>query len=173
MQMSPLWRSVLRQLETILGVWGNFNVKPCSNNAFPSPLAHCGFQQMVQRAHFPPSSLYLCCLQNTLLWSLRCSQKSLETRSACPVVCGEAGWWQHSGQECTPGSSSVPTLGHTGCPSPQLRMGFCCHRLWGCAWGRPHQLKLFHGWNVMMLEKYVLLSGLAFSSCIRRKLWGE
>lgn len=110
MQMSPLWRSVLRQLETSLGVWGNFNVKPCSNSAFPSPLALRGFRQTVQRAHFPPSPLHLYWLQNTLLWSLTPCQKSWKTGQQCPVVCGRAGWWQHSGQECPAGISSVPTL---------------------------------------------------------------
>lgn len=89
MQMSPMWRPVLHQLETTLGVWGNFNVKPCSNNAFPSPLVLHGFQQMVQRAHFPPPALHFYWLQNILLWSLICSQKSLETRSAVP--CGVLG----------------------------------------------------------------------------------
>lgn len=89
MQMSPMWRPVLHQLETTLGVWGNFNVKPCSNNAFPSPLVLRGFQQMVQRAHFPPPALHFYWLQNILLWSLMCSQKSLETRSAVP--CGVLG----------------------------------------------------------------------------------
>lgn len=124
---------------------GDFTVKPCSNNAFPSPLALRGFQQMVQTARFPPSPLHPYWLQNTLLWSLTSSQESWEPGQQCPVVCGEAGWWQHSGQECTPGSSSVPTCAHPGCPSPELRMGFCCHVMWGWAWGGPHQLKRFHG----------------------------
>lgn len=160
MQMSPIWRSILCQLETTLGVWGNFNVKPCSNNAFPSPLALRGFQQMVQRAHFPPSAFHLYWLQNILLWSLMPSQKSLETRSAVP--CGVLGSRVVAAQ--WPGVQTRKPF----CPSPELRMGFCCRVLRGCAWGGPHPLNLLHRWNVRVLGNMscslVLLSA---------PVWGE
>lgn len=39
------------------------------------------------------------------------ARKAWKPGQQCPVVCWEAGWWQHSGQECRPGSPSVPSLG--------------------------------------------------------------
>lgn len=165
MQISPMWSSALRQLETTLGVWGNVNGKPCSNNAFPSPLALCAFEQMVQRvtSHHPHFILIGYKIPFSGLSCL--ARKAWKPGQQCPVVRGDAGWCQHGGQELiSVDTQAVP---------PWAGDGLLLPLLWGCACPGPHQLKLFHNWNVTVLGKPVLLSGLAFSSCIRRKLWGE
>lgn len=127
------------------------------------------FQQTVQGTHFPPPPLHLYRLQKVLLWSLVSSQKPWKPGQHSHIGGGggtaarSEDWEAHL--RCP--------RGHPGHPSPSWWRACCCHVTHGCGMGMPPHLQLFHRWNFVTLGKHILLSGLAFNSCVRRKLWGE